>query len=84
MSNLSIHLQGAIVFRGVSTCKFINYKKYQNISENDYVVIMNTGAYGSSLSSNYNSRPIIAEIIVHRSKHRIIRKRQSLESLVNN
>ena len=46
--------------------------------------LTNVGAYGMSLSSNYNSRPIIAEIMVNGSKDKIIRKRQTLESLVNN
>ena len=45
---------------------------------------MNVGAYGMSLSSNYNTRPTIAEIIVNGSKHKIIRKRQSLEDLIKN
>ena len=46
--------------------------------------LVNVGAYGMSLSSNYNTRPTIAEIMVNGSKHRVIRKRQSLENLVNN
>ena len=37
-----------------------------------------------SLSSNYNTRPIIAEVMVKGSKDKVIRKRQTLESLVNN
>ena len=37
-----------------------------------------------SLSSNYNTRPIVAEIMVSGSKYKVIRKRQSLENLVNN
>ena len=52
--------------------------------EGDYVALTNVGAYGMSLSSNYNTRPTIAEIIVNGSKYKIIRKRQSLENLVNN
>ncbi len=67
-----------------STCKFINYKKYQNISENDYVVIMNTGAYGSSLSSNYNTKPLIAELLVNKNKYKVIKKKQDLSNLIKN
>jgi len=48
------------------------------------VGLANVGAYGMSLSSNYNTRPTIAEIMVNGSKHRVIRKRQSLKNLVNN
>ena len=42
------------------------------------------GAYGTSLSSNYNTRPIASEIMVNGSKHKLIKKRQSLENLINN
>jgi len=61
-----------------STCKFIKYKKYQKLMENDYVAISNTGAYGSSLSSNYNTKPLIAEILVKNNKFKIIKKKQDL------
>ena len=63
---------------------FLTRKNFSKISEGDYVSLLNVGAYGMSLSSNYNSRPTIAEILVHGSKHKIIRKRQSLDNLVNN
>ena len=67
-----------------SSDRFLNKKKFSQIKEGDYVVFKNTGAYGMSMSSNYNLRPAIGEILVNGSKYRIIRKRQSLESLVNN
>ena len=67
-----------------SSDKFSNQKNFTQIKEGDYVGLANVGAYGMSLSSNYNSRPTIAEIMVSGSKHKIIRKRQSLEDLVNN
>ena len=80
-------LKGNIEFVGPiceSSDKFLTEKKFQKIKEGDYVSLANVGAYGMSLSSNYNTRPIIAEIIVNGSKHKIIRKRQSLQNLVNN
>ena len=55
-----------------STCKFGSYKNYQKMSENDFVAITNVGAYGSSLSSNYNSRPLIAELLVNKNKIKYI------------
>jgi len=67
-----------------SSDKFSSQKNFSQIREGDCVGLTNVGAYGMSLSSNYNARPIIAEIIVNGSKHRTIRKRQSLENLVNN
>ena len=39
------------------------YNKYQKINQSDFIAISDVGAYGSSLSSNYNTRPLIAEVI---------------------
>jgi diaminopimelate decarboxylase len=66
-----------------TTCKFIKYKKYQKIKEGDFVAITNAGAYGSSLSSNYNTKPLIAEILASKNKFKIIRKKQDLLKLIN-
>ena len=66
-----------------STCRFTAYENYQKISEGDFVAITNTGAYGSSLSSNYNTRPLIAEILITKNKFKIIRNRQNLQKLIN-
>ena len=66
-----------------STCKFVKYKKYQKIKEGDFVAITNVGAYGSSLSSNYNTKPFIAEIIADKNNFKIIRKKQDLLKLIN-
>jgi len=67
-----------------SSDKFSSQKNFSQIKEGDYVGITHVGAYGMSLSSNYNTRPTIAEIMVNGSKHKLIKKRQSLENLVNN
>jgi diaminopimelate decarboxylase len=66
-----------------SSCKFVKYKKYQKIKEGDFVAITNVGAYGSSLSSNYNTKPFIAEILVSKNNFKIIRKKQDLLKLIN-
>ena len=67
-----------------SSDKFSNQKSFSQIKEGDCVGLANAGAYGMSLSSNYNTRPTIAEIMVSGSKCKVIRKRQSLEHLVKN
>jgi len=67
-----------------SSDKFLNQKGFFKIKEGDYVAITDVGAYGMSLASNYNTRPKIAEIMINGSKHKLIKKRQSLESLINN
>ena len=53
-----------------------------DVKRNDYLSIMSAGAYGFSLSSNYNSRPRPAEIWVDGSNHEIIRDREKIEDLV--
>ena len=66
-----------------TTCKFIKYNKYQKLNQSDYVAISDVGAYGASLSSNYNTKPLIAEIIINKSKARVIRKKQDIKNLLN-
>jgi len=79
-------IKGIIEFVGPvceSTCKFGKYKNYQKIYENDFLAITNVGAYGASLSSNYNTRPLIAEILVNKNKFKFIRKKQNLLKLIS-
>jgi diaminopimelate decarboxylase len=86
INKLTKKLSGNIEFVGPiceSTCKFTKYKNYPKINEGDFIAITNTGAYGSSLSSNYNTRPLIAEILVSKNKFKIIRKKQDLLKLIN-
>jgi diaminopimelate decarboxylase len=59
-----------------STDKFTTLKNFQKLKENDYIAICDVGAYGMSLSSNYNVRPKPAELLIKGSKIKIIRKRQ--------
>lgn len=49
----------------------------------DLLVIHDTGAYGASMSSNYNTRPLIAEVLVDGAEHRLIRRRQTVEELLS-
>jgi diaminopimelate decarboxylase len=48
----------------------------------DLLVLHDTGAYGASMSSNYNSRPLIAEVMVDGESTRLIRRRQTIEELL--
>ena len=48
----------------------------------DLVIFHDTGAYGASMSSNYNSRPLIAEVLVDGDTDRLIRRRQTVEELL--
>lgn len=49
----------------------------------DLVVFHDTGAYGASMSSNYNSRPLIPEVLVDGGVSRLIRRRQRIEELLS-
>ena len=65
-----------------STDKFSTVKKFQKLKEKDFIVICDVGAYGMSLSSNYNLRPKPAELLIEGSKIKVIGKRQSLKDLM--
>ena len=65
-----------------STDKFTTLKKFQKLKEKDLVVMCDVGAYGMSLSSNYNVRPKAIEILIKGSKIYVIKKRQKLTDLI--
>ena len=65
-----------------STDKFLTVNKFQFIKEKDLVIICDVGAYGMSLASNYNVRPLPAEILVKNSSVQIIKYRQKLSDLI--
>jgi diaminopimelate decarboxylase len=46
------------------------------------LLIHDTGAYGASMSSNYNSRPLLPEVLVDGGETRLIRRRQPLADLL--
>ncbi|WP_099075136.1 diaminopimelate decarboxylase [Proteus alimentorum] len=48
----------------------------------DYLVIHDTGAYGASMSSNYNSRPLIPEVLIIEGVPQLIRRRQTIDELL--
>lgn len=48
----------------------------------DYLVLHDTGAYGASMSSNYNSRPLLPEVLFDDGNARLIRRRQTIEELL--
>ena len=57
---------------------------YMILKAGDYVALLDAGAYGYSMAGNYNSRPLIAQIMVDKDKHYIIRKEQSFEDMIKN
>ena len=65
-----------------STDKFSTLTKFQELKEKDIIAICDTGAYGMSLSSNYNIRPKPIELLIKRSRIKVIRKRQKYKDLI--
>lgn len=59
-------------------------RKIEIPKQGDLLAIMGAGAYGFSMSSNYNSRLRAAEVLVNKDKFRIIRKRESFRDLIRN
>ena len=65
-----------------STDKFITLKKFQKLEEKDLIAICDVGAYGMSLSSNYNLRPKPIELLIKGSKINVIRRRQKHTEII--
>ena len=59
-------------------------RKISEIREGDVLAICNAGAYGFSMSNNYNSRMRPAEALIYKGKAHLIRKRETLEDLLRN
>ena len=59
-------------------------RKIEKVNRGEYLSVMSAGAYGMSMSSNYNSRPFVAEVMVNDRTHSLIRKRGSYEDLIRN
>ena len=65
-----------------STDKFIRLKNFQELKEKDLIIICDVGAYGMSLSSNYNMRPKPMELLIRGSITKVIKKRQKHNDLI--
>ena len=65
-----------------TTDKFLSVSNFNKLKEKDLIFISDVGAYGSSLSSNYNIRPKPSEILINKSKITILKKRQKLEDII--
>ncbi|MBK8350172.1 MAG: diaminopimelate decarboxylase [Saprospirales bacterium] len=57
-------------------------RKLNEVREGDILVLHNAGAYGYSMSSNYNSRYRPAEVLIHNGKAKLIRRRENLDDLL--
>ena len=65
------------------TGDFFGKNRLLSIKNKDLLAILDTGAYGMSMSSNYNTRPRSVEILVDNEKSHIIRERETFEHLIS-
>ncbi len=63
------------------TGDFLAKDRKLSLSQGDYLAIMSAGAYGFTMSSNYNSRPRVAEVMVDGVQHYLIRERETIKDL---
>jgi diaminopimelate decarboxylase len=63
------------------TGDFLGHDRNLALSQGDLLAIMSSGAYGMSMSSNYNTRPRVAEVMVDGDQCHLIRQRESMEQL---
>lgn len=61
---------------------FAQNREVSPVGEGDLIALMSAGAYGAAMGSNYNTRPLPAEILVRGDRADVIRLRQTLEDLV--
>jgi diaminopimelate decarboxylase len=61
---------------------FAKDRPIQEVGEGEYVAFMSAGAYGSSMSSRYNSRTLPAEVVVHGSVFELATARESFEAMI--
>jgi len=63
------------------TGDFLAKNRALSLSEGDYLALMSAGAYGFTMSSNYNTRPRVAEVMVSGTNHQLVRQRESVQDL---
>jgi diaminopimelate decarboxylase len=86
--NKSLHLQGCEIFDVVGPiCEsadfFAKDRALPPVKRGDILAIFTAGAYGFTMSSNYNARGRAAEVLVDGSKFKVIRKRETYKDLVS-
>jgi diaminopimelate decarboxylase len=60
---------------------FAKDRMFEDVKQNDFIAVLSAGAYGFSMSSNYNSRPRTAEVLIDKSSDKLIRKRETYEKI---
>ena len=61
---------------------FAQDRELPSLKQDDLVALMSAGAYGFVMASNYNSRPLPAEVLVQEETFSLVRRRQTMEDLI--
>jgi diaminopimelate decarboxylase len=61
---------------------FARARELPECEAGDLLLIKATGAYGTSMASTYNSRPLAAEVLLHQGRYAVIRRRQHFEEMI--
>ena len=61
---------------------FARARELPECAAGDLLLIKATGAYGTSMASNYNSRPLAAEVLLHQGRYAVVRRRQHFEEMI--
>lgn len=80
LATLTVDVVGPICESG----DFLGKARQLAIVEGDLLAIMSCGAYGSTMASNYNTRPRAVEVLIQGQSSRVIRQRETLEALLAN
>lgn len=67
-----------------STDFFAYDREINSVDEGDYIAILDTGAYGASMSNTYNSHTLCEQVLVSKNEHKLIRSRQTFDELIKN
>jgi len=67
-----------------STDFFAHDREINSVEEGDYIAILDTGAYGASMSNTYNSHTLCEQVLVSKNEHKLIRSRQTFDELIKN
>ncbi len=76
-----IQAQWDVVGPVCETGDFLAKDRDLSLTQGDYLAVMSAGAYGFTMSSNYNSRPRVAEVMVDNNAHHLIRERETITDL---
>lgn len=61
---------------------FCKDRPLPKLGEGDQIALLSAGAYGFVMASNYNTRPLVAEVLVNGKQSAVVRKRQTVKEIL--